>query len=314
MGLAPALQPLGGMQMGMQDGETEVIDANLPDNVAIFASGGLVFGDADSLPGYTAGSTVAGQLVARTTEFDGYYLSGGIEFYPGENTMVGLSGYFSSLDADTPLAQRVESDTYAASLYLRHAFTDGPVIDGQFSMGSMGFDTRRQVQFLGTPQTLESSSDDLLVSGALGISYDLESSFGTISPGIEARYASVDLAAVRETGGTLGLAMQRESFESKQARFGFGYEKQGKTLAINANAQLVWEFEDGPQLLGANFAQGTGPNAAFVLDTADHTWGEVGIAATFGTGPFQLSAGVDTTIGRDNADAQVVRGTATWRF
>lgn len=314
MGMAPALQPLGGIQMGVQDGETTMTETNLPDNVAIFAAGGLVFGDADSLPGYGVGNTIAGRLISQPTEFDGFYLSGGIEFYPGESTMVGISGFYSSIDANTPLDQRVENDTYAASIYLRHAFANGPVIDGQFSMGSMGFDTRRQVQFLTAPQTLESTSDDLLVSGALGISYDLESSIGTISPGIEARYASVDLATTRETGGTLGLNFARESFESKQARFGFAYEKQGKQIAINANAQFVWEFEDGPQLLGANFATGTGPNANFVLDTADHTWGEVGIAATFGTGPLQTAISVDTTIGRDNAEAQVVRGSATWRF
>mgnify|MGYP002654535699 FL=1 len=314
MGLAPALQPLGGMQMAMQDGETEVIDANLPDNVAIFATAGLVSGEGASMPGYTAGSTVAGQFITRSTDFDGYYLAGGVEFYPGENTMVGMSGYFSSLNADTPLRQQVESDTYAASLYLRHAFAGGPVIDGQFSMGSMGFDTSRQVQFLGNAQTLQSSSDYMLVSGALGVSYDLESTIGTISPGIEARYANVDTAALNETGGTLGLRLQRESFESKQVRVGLGYEKQGKSLAINANAQLVREFEDGPQLLGANFAQGTGPTANFLLDTADQTWGEVGIAAIFGTGPLQFSAGIDTTIGRDNADAQVVRGSLTLRF
>jgi hypothetical protein len=315
LSLAPAIQPMGGAVMGMQqDSETEMREANLPENVAIFAAGGLIFGNADSLPGYTQGSTVSGQLITNSTEFDGFYLSGGVEFYPGENTMLGVSGYYSSLDADTPLNQRVESDTYAASLYMRHAFPGGPVIDGQFSMGTMGFETRRQVQFLGTPQTLESSSDDLLVSGALGLSYDLESSLGIFSPGIEARIASVNLSTVRETGGTLALTAERERFESKQARFGLAYEKQGKTISINANAQLVWEFEDGPQLLGANFATGIGPNANFVLDTADHTWGEVGIAATFGTGPLQFATSIDTTIGRDNAEAQVVRGSATWRF
>jgi hypothetical protein len=314
MGMAPALQPLGGMQMGVQDGDTTMTETNLPDNVAIFAAGGLVFGDAQSMPGYTVGNTVAGRLITQQTEFDGFYLSGGVEFYPGESTMVGVSGFYSSIDATVPLDQRVESDTYAASIYLRHAFTNGPVIDGQFSMGSMGFDTQRRVQFLASNQTLESTSDDLLISGALGISYDLESSFGTFSPGIEARYASVDLATTRETGGFLGLNLGREKFESKQARVGFAYEKQGKQIAINANAQFVREFEEGPQLLGANFATGTGPTANFVLDTADRNWGEVGIAAIFGTGPLQTSIALDTTIGRENAEAQVVRGSATWRF
>jgi hypothetical protein len=85
-------------------------------------------------------------------------------------------------------------------------------------------------------------------------------------------------------------------------------------LVFNATAQLVRELQDGPQVLGANFAAGTGPNAAFVLATPDKTWGELGVAANFGTGPLQISAGFDTTIGRSNADARVFRGTATWRF
>jgi uncharacterized protein with beta-barrel porin domain len=305
LSLSPASQPLGAEMMALQDGaeDTTMTEGNLPENVGIFLSGGYITGDADSLPGYAA-----------QTDFDGYYIAGGIEFYPGENTLVGLSGFYSSLEADVPLGQQVESDTYAASLYLRHSFPDGPVIDGQFSMGSLGFDTQRTVGFLGATQTLSSKSDDLLVSGALGISYDLESGIGTFSPGIEARYASVDLATVRETGGTLALGIARENYTSTQARFGLEYEKAGKAVSLNANAQLVWEFEDGPTLLGANFAAGIGPNANFALDISDQTWVELGLAATFGTGPFTVSLGGDTTIGRDSAEAQVLRGTATYRF
>jgi uncharacterized protein with beta-barrel porin domain len=305
MSFSPMSQPLGGAVMAMQDGaeNTEVREANLPENLGIFLSGGYVTGDVGELPGYT-----------QTTDMDGYYIAGGVEFYPGDNTMLGLSGYYNTLDADTPLGQRVESQTYAASVYARHKFVGGPTVDGQITMGSMGFDTTRTVQFLGASQTLDSSSDDFMVSGALGISYDLETGIGTISPGVEARYASVDLTTLRETGGTLALAVERQKFKSTQTRFGFDYEKKGKVLSINATAQLVWEFEDGPALLGANFAQGTGPNANFVLQTADQTWGEVGASATFGKGPMTLTAGFDTTIGRSNADAQVVRGTATYRF
>ena len=304
-GLSRTGQPLGGSVSALQGGaeETQVTETDLPEDVAIFLAGGLVSGDVSSLPGFSA-----------ETDISGYYLSGGLEFYPSDNTMVGISGYYSSLDADTPLGQGVDSDTYAASLYLRHKFDGGPVIDGQFTMGSVGFDTRRQVQFLGTPQTLTASSDDLLVSGALGISYDLESGIGTFSPGIEGRYASVDLATVRETGGTLGLTVARENFTSAQARAGLDYEKQTGFVQIDANAQLVWEFEDGPQLLAANFAQGTGPNANFALDSADHTWVELGVSATIGDGPFQVGVGFDTTVGRDTANARVFRSSATYRF
>ncbi|WP_296717806.1 autotransporter domain-containing protein [Erythrobacter sp.] len=302
-GLSPFGQPVGAGAMALQSGETELRDANLPESMSIFLAGGLVTGEVDSLPGFRA-----------DTDVSGLYVSGGVEFYPGANTMLGLAGYFNSLEADAPLGQQVDSETYAASLYMRHKFTDGPVVDGQLAMGSMGFDTRRRVDVLGTPQDLTSSSDDLLVSGAAGLSYDLDTGIGTVSPGIEARYASVDLGLVREDGGIAALAVEREKFTSTQARFGFDYEKQGEAVQINANAQMVWEFEDGPQLLAANFAQGVGPNANFVLDGADHTWVELGVSANFGNGPLQLGAGFDTTIGRDSANARVWRASATYRF
>jgi uncharacterized protein YhjY with autotransporter beta-barrel domain len=316
MSLAPMGQPLGRNAMGLQDGteETELVETSLPDGVAMFLAGGIVSGDSDSLPGYQVGGEVAGQFIARTTEFSGYYLSGGVEFYPGESTMVGISGYFSALEADVPLGQRIDNDTYAASLYLRHALTDGPVIDAQLSMGSMGFDTRRTVQFLGTQQTLESSSDDLLVSAAVGLSYPIETSLGTISPGFEGRYASVDLATARESGGTLGLAIDRQRFESKQARAGFDYETQAPDVQINAIAQYVHEFEDGPQLLAANFAAGTGPGATFAIGQADTDWFELGLSAQIGRGPVQFGIGFESTFGRDSADARAFRASATYRF
>jgi len=170
------------------------------------------------------------------------------------------------------------------------------------------------VQLLGTSQTLTSSTDDLLVSGMLGLSHDLETGIGTISPGIEGRYASVDLGEVREDGGITALAIERDSFTSAQARFGFDYSKHSKMVQINAKTQLVWEFQDGPQLLAANFASGIGPNANFVLDTADHTWVEMGMSANVGNGPFQMGLGFETSIGRDSAEARVFRASATYRF
>ena len=304
-GLSSFGQPIGMDAMAFQSGaeETEMSDATLPEDVAIFLSGGFVRGDVDSLPGF-----------AQETQIEGLFVSGGVEFYPREETMLGLAGYFNSLDADTPLGQQVDSETYAFSLYVRHKFTDGPVVDGQFSMGGMGFDTTRTVQLLGTSQTLTSSTDDLLVSGMLGLSHDLETGIGTISPGIEGRYASVDLGEVREDGGITALAIERVSFTSAQARFGFDYSKHSKMVQINAKTQLVWEFQDGPQLLAANFASGIGPNANFVLDTADHTWVEMGMSANVGNGPFQMGLGFETSIGRDSAEARVFRASATYRF
>lgn len=315
MGLAPGVQPLGGSAlMAAQEGETEMREADLPDNVAVYLAGGHVFGDAVSLPGYTAGTQVGGQFVADTTDYSGWYLSGGIEFFLGDNTMVGLAGHYSTIDADVPLGQQVQNDTYGVSLYMRQDFDSGVVVDGQVTLASIGFDTERRVSFLGTAQTLESSSDNLLFSGAIGVSYDLETAAGTISPGIEVRYASIDFERTQETGGTLALSFDRETYKSTQLRGGFDWQKQGKTVTFNANAQIVRELEQDSRVLGANFVSGTGPGAAFALGTTDRTWGEVGISATLGTGPLQFGAAFDSTIARSDANAQVIRGTATYRF
>lgn len=305
MSLSPMGQPLNGSLMALQDGgaETETTDANLPDNIGVFLSGGFINGDIAALPGYTT-----------TRKMDGYYIAGGVEYFPSDATVIGVSGYYNSIDADTPLNQAVSSSTYAGSVYFRHKGAGGLVVDGQVSLGSLGLDTTRTVQFLGASQTLTSSSDDQIFSGALGISYDLKTGVGTLSPGLEARYASVDLSTVQETGGNLGLAIARDKYKSSQLRFGLDWEKKGEMLGVIATSALVWEFQKGPTLLGANFATGTGPNANFALRGADQTWGEVGIAATLGNGPLQFSAGFDTTIGRTDADAQVIRGSATYRF
>jgi hypothetical protein len=316
-GLAPGLQSLGGgALMAAQEGagETEMVEADLPDNVAVFLSGGYISGDAVSLPGYTAGTQVAGQFLADTTDYSGWYLSGGMEFFLGDNTMVGIAGHYVTLDADVPLNQQVQNDTYGASLYMRQDFDSGLVIDGQVTLASIGFDTSRTVNFLNTPQTLESASDNLLFTGALGVSYDLETSLGTISPGIEARYASIDFERTQETGGTLALSFDRQAYKSTQLRGGFDWEKQGKSVTFNANAQIVRELEQGPSVLGANFVAGTGAGASFALGANDRTWGEVGISATIDAGALDLGMALDSTVARSDANAQVIRGTATYRF
>jgi len=303
-GLSPASQPLGADVMSFGGAEdTTLSETNLPENMSIFLAGGAIFGDVESLPGFQ-----------QETDVSGFYIAGGLELYLSDNTMAGVSAYYNALEADTPLGQQVDSDTYAVSLYLRHRLDSGAVIDGQFSVGSTGFDTTRQVQLLDVAQTLTSSSDDLLVSGALGVSYDIDTGLGTISPGIEGRFASVDLATIREGGGTLALAVERKKFKSAQARAGFDFKRQSSVMQINATAQAVFEFEEGPQLLAANFAQGTGPNANFVIDEADQSWVELGIGAQFSKGSMQFGVGFDTTIGRDTAEAQVFRATATYRF
>jgi fatty-acyl-CoA synthase len=161
----------------------------------------------DSLPGFT-----------DETEINGLFVSGGIEFYPGENTMLGLAGYFSSLEADVPLDQTADSDTYAVSLYLRHKFDGGPVIDGQFAMANMGFDlthTYGLTEVYGPASVAtrrpawaaESRSEQTRLNGRQGVRYALQDGMTVMDP--------ETMAEVPADGTTLGEIMFRGNITMK---------------------------------------------------------------------------------------------------
>ena len=52
----------------------------------------------------------------------------------------------------------------------------------------------------------------------------------------------------------------------------------------------------------------------FPVNSQDKFWAEAGISAKFNSGPAQFGIGVDTTIARDNANAQTYRASATFKF
>ena len=146
------------------------------------------------------------------------------------------------------------------------------------------------------------------------MSNDFEGDFGTLSPGIELRFADHSLDVVEETGGPMALRINRADFESLQGRIGFDYQKVSGAFQIDAHADFVHEYEDGPFRVGAQFAAGTGPAVPFLVASQDKDWGEIGLSATFGSGAFQFGVGVDTTIARKNANAQSYRAVASMKF
>ena len=299
-------QPVTAGALGLDQASepTRVRDGAIREDVAIYLAGGLLNGEGESMPGYTTADT----------DVDGYFFGGGIEYFPNESSMVGLSVYYSDLDADVVLDQEAEAKMMAVSLYGSAKTVDGFVIDGQVSLTDLDVDTRRTVAFLGGTQTLTSESSDGGLTAALGLSYDLEGPLGTISPGIELRYADQSFDVVTETGGPLALQITREDFESLQGRIGLDYQKVSSGFQLDANLDFVHEYKDGPYWFAANFANGTGPGAIFPIASPDKNWAEAGLSAQFGSGPASFGLGVDTTIGRKNANAQTYRATATFKF
>lgn len=303
--LNPMIQPIGATAMAFQaEGETSLSDANLPENMSVFLTAGAIRGRAQSMPGFDV-----------KTPMSGFLLAGGLEYYPSENSVIGGSLFYSEIQNDDgALGARASAETIATSVFARQKFASGLVLDGQASLGFFGIDTNRRPLFLDSVQTLTSSADNIMFSVGLGLSYDIESSLGTFSPGLEARHAQVGLDTTREIGGVLALEFERQSFKTSQLRPGLAYRKQSKALQLNLYGQAVFELEDGPQLIAANFVNGVGPNATFALAPQDEFWLEVGLTVHLGTGPFQVGLGFDSTIGRDNANSQVWRLQGVFRF
>ncbi len=306
-GLARYSSPQAGIELGLQsDGEpTNVQEGAVPENMALYVAGGFMNGDGEAMPGFQAAQT----------DFDGYFLAGGVELFPSDNSVLGFSVYHSDIDSDTALAATADSKIWAGTVYGRVRTASGIAFDGQLSVSDYDVSTQRTVAFANTQQTLSTNDDSSGLTAALGVSYDIETGAGTISPGVGARYARVGFDRVNETGGFAGLTIDRETYKSFQGRAGLEFASdQDSTFKLGANAHYVHEFEDGPQLFNSNFVGGTGPAATFALAGTDQDWFEVGVSASVNAGPVEVGVGFDSTIGRDNAEAQTYSASATIRF
>ncbi len=306
-GLARSFAPRSNADLilGVGDEPSNVKEGAVPDNMAIFFAGGLVDGKGDSMPGFQT----------SRTDFDGYFLAGGVEIFPNDNTILGASVYHSNLDADVVLGGTAESTMWAGSVYGRTTTEGGVNFDAQASLSDYNTETARTVSFLGNQQTLLSDDNGSGFSAGVGVSYDLPIGDATITPGVEARYANLSFGTVSENGGVTALTVERERYKSFQGRVGFdAHTNDRQPLQLNISADFVHEFESGPQVFQANFRNGSGAPAAFALATTDQNWLELGIGANLDAGDIEFGIGMESTVGRSNAEAQTYTASATIRF
>ena len=306
-GLARSFAPRSNADLilGVGDEPSNVKEGAVPDNMAIFFAGGLVDGKGDSMPGFQT----------SRTDFDGYFLAGGVEIFPNDNTILGASVYHSNLDADVVLGGTAESTMWAGSVYGRTTTEGGVNFDAQASLSDYNTQTARTVSFLGNQQTLLSDDNGSGFSAGVGVSYDLPIGDATITPGVEARYANLSFGTVSENGGVTALTVERERYKSFQGRVGFdAHTNDRQPLQLNISADFVHEFESGPQVFQANFRNGSGAPAAFALATTDQNWLELGIGANLDAGDIEFGIGMESTVGRSNAEAQTYTASATIRF
>ncbi len=290
--------------------DTEVRSGGVNENMAIYLAGGYVSGDGGSMPLNNPGAGANGE-----DKFDGFFISGGLEYYLDNSSFIGLSAYYSDVDATVALGNTAQSTAIMGSLYGRKAISDGLILDGRATMGTYNVETLRNVA-LGAQAFSLTTEDDSLVFGAeLGLSKELDLLESIIAPGIRVRAAKINFSNVDEQGGGPALTVNRPDYESIQGLAGVEFKsKPGNKVQLRASMNYVHEFLDNPNSFSANFVGGNGAVVPFQLVNSDKDWGEVGVGLRYNAGNMSFDLSANSTVGRSDVSSQVYSGAVTFRF
>jgi subtilase-type serine protease len=290
--------------------QSEVRSGGINEDMAVYLAGGYVNGDGGSMPLTNAGAGADGE-----DEFDGFFIAGGLEYYFDEESMIGVSAYYSDVDANVALGQQAESRSILGSVYGRTKTFWDLVLDARVSVGTYKAETLRNVA-LGA-QTFRLTTDDssFVFASEIGLSKELDLLGAIIAPGIKGRAAKVNFDTVNEAGGGPALTIVRPDYNSLQGLAGVEFKsKPNRPLQLRASMHYVHEFNDNPSVFGANFVGGTAPLAPFALTNPDRNWGEASIGVRYNAGSVSFDLSADSTLGRSDVDSQVYSGAVTFRF
>ncbi|WP_262503902.1 autotransporter domain-containing protein [Sphingosinithalassobacter sp. CS137] len=288
------------------DANQDIVQENvLPDNVSVFVAGGYIDGDSAGMAGVSA----------ERNQFDGWFAAAGVEARLDDTSMIGFSVSYADIDGSVGGApQTSEGQLYQGSLYGKVMMESGLTFDAQISAGA--FDTRsiRNVAVPGGGYTLRAEDTAFVFTSEVGIGKSFDLGALSVGPRASIRASEIQFTPTAETGGGPALQYDLGTFESLQARA--GAMLQGKTGMIRPylSANYVHDFEERPAAFGANFVGGVGPNAIFALAGTDQDWAEIAGGVTVSTGNVDLSVSAQTTIEREDVEAQNYRGSVTFRF
>ncbi|WP_123906239.1 autotransporter domain-containing protein [Sphingorhabdus sp. YGSMI21] len=290
--------------------DTEVRSGGVNEDMAVYLAGGFVNGDGGSMPLTNPAPGSDGE-----DEFDGFFIAGGLEYYLDEASFIGVSAYYSDVDATAALGNTAQSTAIMGSIYGRKKMSGGLVLDGRATVGTYNAETLRTVS-LGTQSFSLTTDDDSMVYAAeLGLSKEMEMLDVIAAPGIRARAAKINFSNVDEQGGGPALTIIRPDYESIQGLAGIEFKsKPGRKLQMRASMNYVHEFQDNPNSFGANFVGGNGAVAPFALAERDKNWGEVGVGLRYNMGNVSFDLSADSTVGRSDVSSQLYSGAISFRF
>jgi uncharacterized protein YhjY with autotransporter beta-barrel domain len=287
------------------DNASSKADSGVDSSFAFFVSGGYLDGQGQGMPA---------ALTTQPDNFDGYFFSGGIEYFPSETSIIGASVSYADVNGNSQQGQTADGELLQGTIY--GAFKSGGItIDGQASIGSFQTDTARTVTVGMNSFNLATSDDNMTFSAEVGVSGEIKTKTVRLIPRAALNYATVNFDDVTETGGAPALNIQRDSFETLQGRAGVTVtSKAGSTVQPWLRVDYVHDFQDRANSFGANFAGGSGAFAPFAIAGDDSDWAELGAGLSVTTGNIILGVSAETTVGRDDFQNQSYQGSITFKF
>ncbi|MFN3820202.1 autotransporter domain-containing protein [Blastomonas sp.] len=292
-----------------QDGQQSTVmdTTSLDSNFAIFLGGGYLNGKSAPMP--TALTT------GRKENFDGYFVVGGFEYLPRDGVVLGISAGYSDVDARAVRGQLVSGELLEGSVYGAVTTAAGLVFDGRVSAGRFKVDTARTVGIGAGVFNLGTSDESLSLTAELGVSAPIETETVLVTPRVAAQYQYIGFDDVREFGGGPALDIDRNKFDSLQIRVGASASaKKTAVFRPYIYADYVYDVLEGDRFFGANFAGSTTGRFPFAYRSDDSSWAEAGVGLTISQPTFDFTASIDTTVGRQDFQAQQYSLSALVRF
>ena len=202
-----------------------VSEGAVDEDMAVYLAGGFVEGNGRGM--------ILANPNSPQTEFDGFFIAGGLEMYMGDSTMLGFSAYYSDLDGDVALGNQASGRTLMGSIYGRSNFV-GLTLDARVSAGTYNAQTRRNVALGAQNFTLTTDDDSFFFAGEANLAKEIGVAGGTIAPGIGMRATKINFDNVQEAGGGPALTIIRPDYESFQGLAGVENQNQSREAAANS--------------------------------------------------------------------------------
>lgn len=296
-----------GMEV-MSDVGTGMVNAGSTDeDSAVFLAGGYINGSGVG----TSGATPGGR-----NQFDGFYITAGIEQLVGDKDFLGFGVSYADLDGSAPNNLAETGGTlYQGTVYGGVHVGSRGLADFQASGGIYSLSTARQALVGLNSFNLTASDDVMSMSGELGFSVLPASTAAVaITPRVSLRYSTLNFQPLSETGGAAGMTYDLESSQSLQARAGFTARTSAGNIRPYVSLNFVHELLDQPTGVLANFTLGSGNGVLFGFDGDDKNWGEAAAGLSIGGENMSASLSAETTVFRSDYRNQTYRASVSLRF